>query len=231
MARVVLIGATGDVGRGIAAELLDAGHEVLAVGRHAERLAALAEEFRNSRLLTFIGSVADETAAQALLQQVRSRIPQPDAVIASVNLPMQSATLNTLSLDELVAILRGNVGMHFVAAKAFVPAVRPGGLYLGIGGGMADFVAEGTGPMSMCQAAQRNLFRALALEFAPLDLRFRELLVCSMVAGHSNRAQAHPKWITDREVGRYVRAILERPADFADTLLYLKSKSQVAELA
>ena len=231
MASLLLIGATGDVGRGIAAELLDAGYEVLAVGHHEGRLAELAKVLGHARLRTLVGSVADEAAAQSLLDKARTVVPVFDGVIVSVNLPMKSATLHAQSLDDVIATLRGNVGMHFVAAKAFIPAVRAGGLYLGIGGGMADFVAEGTGVMSMCQAAQRNMYRALALEYADCGLRFHELLVCSMVAGHSNRDKAHPKWITDREIGRYVLAILEQPASFTDTLLYLKSKSQVAELA
>ncbi len=230
MANILLIGATGDVGHGIARVLVASGHNVLAVGRNEQRLNALSASLSSPHLQTLLGSIEDEAHAAQLQELIRIRMPQLDAVVTSVNLPMKTVTLHTLSLDEVTATLRGNVGMHFVAAKTLVPMLRPGGLYLGIGGGMADFVGPGTGLMSMCQAAQRNLFRSLAIEFEERELRFRELLVCSMVAGNSNRDQAHPKWITDEEIGRYVRAILDQPEKFTETLLYLKSKTQVAEL-
>ena len=231
MKNVLVIGATGDVGQGIVAQFLTAGYRVLAAGRSAERLATLAARFGEAILDTVVGSVEDEAAAIRLLAAVRGKASGLDAVITSVNLPLTPRPFAGISLDELTGILRGNVGMHFVAAKTFVPAVNAGGLYLGIGGGMADNVFPDMGHIAMCQAAQRNMFRALALDYAAGDVRLRELLICSLVAGASNRATAHPKWITDQEIGRYVRAIFEQPASFADTILSLKSKAQVAELS
>lgn len=228
MKNVLVIGATGDVGQGVVAQLRHAGYRVMAAGRSAERLAALAAQVTG--LETVVGSVEDETTAARLRDAVHSKMPQLDAVIVSVNLPMAPRSLTGTSLDELMQLLRGNLGTHFVAAKAFVPAIRPGGLYLGIGGGMADNVFPDMGHLAIGQAAQRNMFRALALDWKDIDLRFRELLICSLVAGASNRDKAHPKWITDAEIGRYVRAIIEQPETFTETILSLKSKAQVAEL-
>lgn len=230
MQNVLVIGATGDVGHGVVAQLLEGGHRVAAAGRGRERLDRLAAKLDHPALSTVAGSVEDEAGAARLLDAVRQQLPRLDAVITSVNLPMTERRLLDASLDDLTAILRANVGMHFVAAKTFVPALRAGGLYLGIGGGMADMVFPNMGHLAICQAAQRNMFRALALEYAEAGVRFHELLIRSMVAGESNRAKAHPKWLTDAEIGRYVRAIVEQPEAFTETILDLKSKAQVAEL-
>lgn len=65
---VLVIGATGDVGQGVVAALLQAGRQVLAVARQAQRLQALAQALGSPPALrTLTGSVASDAQAAAML--------------------------------------------------------------------------------------------------------------------------------------------------------------------
>jgi len=62
-------------------------------------------------------------------------------------------------------------------------------LFLGIGGGTADFVIPKLGHMSMIQAARRMLYRSLAME-QPDGAQVRELILVSMVKWRQQSRQS-----------------------------------------
>ncbi|HXQ25082.1 MAG TPA: SDR family oxidoreductase [Candidatus Acidoferrales bacterium] len=229
MPNVLVIGATGDVGQGIVSALLKANYRVIAASRGEDRLRALAHRLGSPASLRAIkGSVESEGTAAVLLEKIRERGDALDTVITSVSAPMKSgAMLFERSADDLSQILRDNLLTHFVAAKIFIPAIAKGGVYLSIGGGLADFVRPGFGHHSMAQAALRMMLRTLAVELEDRPVAVRELLIASMVNGESRRAIAQADWVTDLDIGEHVRAILERPQDFPDLIQTLRSRQQV----
>jgi NAD(P)-dependent dehydrogenase (short-subunit alcohol dehydrogenase family) len=240
MATVLVIGGTGDVGQGIVSVFLKAGYRVIAASRGEERLRGLAQRLGSpAALRTLRGSVEDEATAAALLAAIREDGDSLDAVITTVSAPMKSGVLLfERSADELTDVLRGNLISHFVAAKTFIPAIAKGGVYLSIGGGLADFVRPGFGHHSMAQAALRMMLRTLAVELSDRPVVVRELLIASMVNGESRRSApsaprmgsrgiAQPDGVTDLDVGEHVRAILERPHEFPDLIQTLRSRQQV----
>jgi NAD(P)-dependent dehydrogenase (short-subunit alcohol dehydrogenase family) len=211
----VVIGATGDVGRGIVRVLIERGHRVAAVARNAARLQSLGDEFdRPERLLLIPGSVASDDAARSLLQSVQSVMPRIDHVVVTVNARRESGTLLQLDSDALTERLRADLVSHYTAARTFTPALAQDGVYLGIGGGSADFILEDGIYMSVAQAGLRMLYRGLALELERAALHIRELIIASVVNGASTRAHADPLWVTDQEIGAQVADMLEHPASF-----------------
>ena len=67
----VVIGATGDVGRGIAKALLADGYQVIAVGRTQGKLDALRSDFpADAKMQAVVGSVADEGTGKAAAERV-----------------------------------------------------------------------------------------------------------------------------------------------------------------
>jgi NAD(P)-dependent dehydrogenase (short-subunit alcohol dehydrogenase family) len=227
MKNILIIGAAGDVGQGMVAQFLGAGHRVLAVGRNAQRLEALRDRFASDALLEILpGDISNETAAAALRDAAIERLGRLDAVIATMTAPHRQRSLETITADEFAELFRDNVLTHFVAAKTFVPVVEPAGLYLAIGGGLADLLVPRAGHVGVCQAAQRRLFLALAAELGD-RVRIHELMIYSMVAGASNRAKARPEWLTDDEVGRYAVTMLEQPERFTDPIVKLQSREQL----
>ncbi len=219
---VVVVGATGDVGRGIVRTLLQRGHRVVAVARDPGRLARLAASHAATPLLhTIAGSVGSDSEAAQLVDAIRAVAPSIDAAIISVNSPRQPASLLTHSDQSLASLINGDLLTHFCAVRALAEALQPGGTLLGIGGGSCDFVLHEGIPQSMAQAALRMLYRGLAHEYRDRPLRIRELIVASIVNSDSTRTFADPLWVTDAEIGQRVVEIIERPADYMDPILRL----------
>lgn len=223
---VAIIGATGLVGRGIARALHRAGWAVTAIGRNEGKLAALNAELEG-QAMTVLGSVADDDAAGRTASQLAETGASFDAVIATVNRPVSSQPAFEMSGETLAAFFQENVVPHHSAAKAFIPLLTRGGRYVGIGGGMADFIVPGTVGVSVCQAAQRNLFRHLALEAGERGVSLVELMLYSHIVDPADEAAADPRAIRADEVGAHVLAVLERPDEFKGPILTLKSRKQI----
>lgn len=228
MKKVLVVGATGDVGQGICAALMAEGHRVIATSRNASTLEALRQGLSAHGHLELVpGSVSTEEEGVALRKKVKDLVGTLDVVITSVNLKMGKLPLIERRAEELIEHLQGNLITQFIAAKTLIPAIVEGGMYLSIGGGMADFIVPGNGLSAVAQAAQRNMIRMIAREARGGPVMIRELLLYSHITGVSNRANADPAWFTDEECGRHVLAVLSQPEKFQGPILALKSREQV----
>jgi len=223
----IVIGATGIVGTGIVRALAQGAWRVIGIARNAGRLNHLRDLGMASAVLA--GSVDSDENAVNLALRVKEIAPRIDAVVTSISLPRVSKRLLDTTADELVETIRGDLVSHHCAARAFVPLLAPGGRYVGIGGGMADLTFAGLGPVSICQAAQRNMFRFYALEMAALGVSVVELILVSMIVGSADDATADPRQLRADEVGTHVRATLEQADRFPGPILTLKSRKQVGQ--
>ncbi|GAA3513496.1 hypothetical protein GCM10022234_05300 [Aeromicrobium panaciterrae] len=212
MKRVAVIGATGDVGRGVVREAVSRGWEVVAVSRDASRARDLAS--LGVRIVT--ADLTDESAATALATELDAA--HLDAVVVATNVPSsRTFVLNHQSRDLVDSVARTLLS-HHVTMRAFLPLMDAGSVFLGVGGGMADFVVKGYAHASVAQAAQRMLYRTVAAEWLthPVVL---ELLVQSMVAGDSNRESAPATWLTDAQIGARICDILDDPGSHEGPIL------------
>lgn len=224
---LLVIGATGDVGRGIVAAALATGRTVIASARNAHRLDLLANE-HSDNLHVFVGDLASENSASELWKAANFIAGPIDEVVVSVNAPLAAMPLKECDDVKLQQLFAANVLTHFNAAKVMLPDLGPGGKLVGIGGGMADAVFPHLAPVAMCQAALRNLYRGLAREGRAGPV-VRELMIASMVNGKSKREIAEDSWITDRDIGIHVCALLDDPERFDAPISVLKSRAQVGK--
>ena len=212
MKRLVVIGATGDVGAGIIDEALARRWAVLAVARNAAGLAALTGQRRDPLLSIVAGSVASKQRALTLARAMC--LGPGDSVVVSVNVAWDPKPIAETPAADLIRMFEANLIPHLVAAAVFLPLLSSDSAYVGIGGGMADWVPRHRAVVSMAQAAQRNLYRALADEGPADGPAVREVLIASMVNGRSNRATARPEWVTDRDVGAMVCQVVQNPDSY-----------------
>lgn len=212
MPHLIVLGATGDVGRGVVSDGLARDWQVTAVARTADSLAGLAGTTRTDKLQLVQGSVADKTLATRLLEQLT--ITDDTSVAVTINTPWPRTRAPELHWPDISAYFDAYLGAHLTAAQVLIPALAKGTTYLAVGGGMADFVPSGLIPVSMAQAAARMLFRGLAKDYDAHGVLVRELLVVSMVSGRSTREMAHPSWLTDLELGRQVCDMIANPDQF-----------------
>jgi NAD(P)-dependent dehydrogenase (short-subunit alcohol dehydrogenase family) len=230
MKQVLIVGGTGDVGSGVALELLKAGYRVIAASRGGPKAEALRERYRRERFQLVEGSVTDERSAAALLAAISERASSVDAVIASLNVqPHRPETLLQWDSAELLKTIHSNLITHFVAAKTFIPFVADGGIYIGIGGGMADKIFPYYGYNSMIQSALRTMFRYIDHEAKSRRIEIRELIISAMVTTDSKHNSGDPKfnWIADSEVGQHIRAIIQDPESFPGPVQLLNSPKGV----
>ena len=207
--RVLVIGATGDVGQGVVASCLKRGWTTVAAGRTESTLADLSQRHNDPLLSTVTGSLDSEAAAADLADA--ADLATVSAVVVTVSGPWTPTPVAECGWDTVAEVFAALLRPHVNAAKALVPRLAPGSTYLAIGGGMADAVFPGMAPVSMVQAAQRNLVRAWATENRGSGVNIRELLIAAMVNGHSTRAVATPDWLTDTEIGERVTRLLAAP--------------------
>jgi NAD(P)-dependent dehydrogenase (short-subunit alcohol dehydrogenase family) len=225
--RLLVAGATGDVGQGIVEAALQSGWRVVGAARDPAKLAALAAVHSGAELKTVRGDLSTEDGAQALWAAAQSCFAGIEAVVVAVNAPNVARPVLEWRADDLRGVLDSNLMTHFIAAKTFIPRLLDTGTYVGIGGGAADFVIPGMGQLSMVQAGLRMMYKAIARERRGQGPAIRELLIASMVNGASKRAIADPAWLTDLDVGRHACAILADPAAFPGPVVTLTSKDQV----
>lgn len=211
---VLVIGASGDVGRGVVGAAVDRGWSVTAAARSVVGLAELRSQW--PELPTVIGDVATAEGATALADAAGI---DWSGVVVAVNTAAAAGPLLEMDYAAVAQHLAGNLAPHLHCMQAFLPKLDAGAVFLGIGGGMADFVVPGMAAISMAQAAQRMAYRHAAKEVRTRQVAVRELLIRSMVAGASNRGKAAPAWLTDRQIGERVCEILADPGDVRDPVL------------
>jgi NAD(P)-dependent dehydrogenase (short-subunit alcohol dehydrogenase family) len=220
---ILVVGAAGDVGQGIVAAARTCGWRVVAVGRSADKLTRFDDD---PGIAAIVGDISTEAGAEAIWAGATSSFGPIDAAIVAVNAPNEIRPLAAWRPDELSALFASNVVSHFIAAQIFIPRLPVDGVFLGIGGGTADFIIPKMAPLSVMQAAQRMLYRGLAREQRE-GPAIRELIIVSMVNGQSKRDRAQPDWVTDIEVGQHVCAIIADPERFPGPVLNLRNREQI----
>ena len=228
--RLLVIGAAGDVGQGVVAAVLDAGHAVAAAGRSSGKLDAIAARHPGAAISVVAGDVSTVDGAAKLFADASAALGGVDAVVVSVNAPAAPAPILGMDDAGLADVFAANVLTHFNAAKAILPRLAPNAIFIGIGGGMADFAPPQMAHVSMTQAALRMVYRGLSRETKKTGPIVKELMVVSMVNGESKRDIAEADWLTDLEIGRHVCAVLSDPSSFPDAILKLTSREQVGAL-
>jgi NAD(P)-dependent dehydrogenase (short-subunit alcohol dehydrogenase family) len=227
---VCVLGASGNVGNAIVRELLSAGHRVVAVSRSTDKLQKIRDTYgATGRVQTLEGDVSSDDEAQKLREELIARFGKPRAVVASLSSPAADVPMRIL--DTSTAILKKafdtNCFSHVTAAKALIPALTRGGVYVGINGGLSDLVVPGMGKLSMTQSALRALYRVLAQEASDqksgdLHANVRMLGIYGLVdTGHAPAAA--DRSIPGPQIGRRIAAIIARPQDFPGPILSIKA--------
>ena len=210
---VVVLGATGAIGREVTAELLQRGHHVFAVARNGARLEQLAERVEgDGRLTTLARSVASELEASKLTDALRDQPRRITAVVASLRGPFDSGRLLSRSASELLRLLDQDVITNFIAAKHLLPllAGTPPGLYLTLGGPTASCGWAGYGHVSIAAAANQMLTQVVREEAKDLPVIVQQLQIGTPVRTEANTSCACPEWIGADTVARRVAALVEQ---------------------
>ena len=178
-ARVLLTGATGGIGRAIAAELLQHGAAVLLTGRSPARLAALSRALAPTAVLqsrvAWHATDLDDAAALPLLCEA--------AVAWQANVLVNNAgtssfgRLETLGADHLEQVLRTNLLAPMRLTQALLPWLRsrPQAQVIQIGSVLGRLGLPGYSVYSASKFGLRGFSEALRRELRGSPVRVQYL--------------------------------------------------------
>jgi NAD(P)-dependent dehydrogenase (short-subunit alcohol dehydrogenase family) len=231
---VCVLGASGRVGNLVVRQLLAAGFRVVAVSRSVDKLSRISTTYSNTgRIGTLQGDVSSEAQAADLMNRFSAAFGNPHGVVASLSSTDVDGPMRILDspTDTLRKAFETNFFTHVIAAKAWIPALSSGGVYVGINGGLADFAAAGMGQLTTTQSAIRSLYEVVAREAQdpkrPQDHRpfVRVLELYGLVDDGSAPISRTELRIGGSVVGTRVADIIARPMEFPGPVLTLKSKA------
>jgi len=195
----VLIGATGNIGAGLIAAHLDAGANVVIVGRDTGRLQATRDRSADrDRIIPVAGDVSTLAGAEQLAEAVTGQVGQPDHVVVGLNAWMQGDPFWAVDQDAWQRALDITTS-YFAASRALAPTLRRGGSLTHILGLSAYMALPLASPVTIYGGALRAMRPAFSQDLGE-QVRVNSAAF-AFIATTSRGAQVSPDWITDRQVG------------------------------
>lgn len=218
---LVVLGATGCIGRDAVAEALRDGHAVVAVARDADALDALCAAHPGAPLIPLVASLSSDAGGDALGE----RLDALDRPIAGVVAAIRGTPMRGRLLDQPGEFLRRRIDEdllpHLFAARQLLPRLSASGLgsYVLVGGPGADFPWAGYGHHSIAEAALRMLARVLHDEARALGVRVHLLGVNAPLRTIKNARHACAGWPSPRAVARRALALASRAESASDAVV------------
>jgi NAD(P)-dependent dehydrogenase (short-subunit alcohol dehydrogenase family) len=219
-AALLVLGATGIVGRGIVRAAVEAGRPVIAVARDQAGLEQLRAAHSDADIAVLAGSVANDEDGATLVAALRGIARPIVGVVAAVAGPGGRGRLLDQPTEALRCKLDADLLPHLAAARALLPLLADagrGGSYVLIGGPGSELPWAGYGHRSVAAAALRMLARALHDEARAMGIRVQLLSVDAPVRIEAQRANACPQWPTATAIGRRALALVERASAIEPT--------------
>lgn len=172
---VLVTGATGQVGWGIAHASTQSGARLILPTRSADGVDALRREFPDAMILQADLGTVDGLAVVTDAIDVAGGL---DHVVAPIGAWWQKGDTLSQGSHELVSLLGVYVGAQFALAKVAAPHLRRShGSYTMVTGAAGESVIPGAGLLVVAVRAQYALADVLAEEHREDDFRFNEVRI------------------------------------------------------
>ncbi|HEY6234175.1 MAG TPA: SDR family NAD(P)-dependent oxidoreductase, partial [Candidatus Elarobacter sp.] len=169
MSVVVVTGASSGIGRALALRAARAGYDVVAIGRNAAALDAVAQRVRTEpgRIVTAVFDVSDPANALPIVDLAREKFGRIDVLVNNAG----HVAVGALS-QQTDDALRAQFGTHVIGPVALVrealPLLREShGIVFMLGSGVARVPVGGLGAYAPSKAATRSATSVLRRELKP----------------------------------------------------------------
>lgn len=219
MTQALVTGATSGIGRAIALALRDTGHDVVAVGRDRDALAALGREGLTPLPL----DLGDRAAVRQALRGLEPDVLVNNAGIMPPLVPF--CDLDEEAMDQAVAV---NLGSVLTVTRAVAPGMRARGrghiFFTGSTAGHAPFANLAV--YCATKAAVGGFAQALRLDMAPHGVRVTEI-----VAGRVETGLYRALLPDEARAAMYADGSAVQPADVAAMVLAVLRLPQAVDVA
>lgn len=168
--RALVTGASRGIGAAIALALADQGADVaITYERSADRAAEVVAKIQalGRRAVAIAANSADATAVKRSVEEAVTALGGLDILVNNAGIA-RGGPVETMSLEDIDAILAVNVRSVVLASQAAIPHLPGGGRIISIGSCLAERVAfPGITVYSMSKSALLSFTRGLARELGP----------------------------------------------------------------
>lgn len=212
---VLVLGATGEVGRGVVRAGVEAGRPLVAVAADAAGLDALRVTHPHAALMTLVADIRSDADAATLASRLRGTGVALDGVVASIAGAHACGRLIDQPADVLRRALDDDLMPHLFAARHLFPLLPHDGAhgYVVIGGPGGDYPWAGYGQCSIAAAALRMMVRVLHDEAGRHGLRVQLLSLDAPLVHDADATQDGDTLPKAVALGRRALAMLGRGRD------------------
>lgn len=207
---IVVLGATGDIGRGVVQAAVESGRAVVAVADDVDGLRRMVERHPFALLTTVFAALHNDAAAAHLAVQLREAGQPLSGVVAAIAGKRVCGSLINQSVDVLRQALDDDLMPHLFAARHLLPLLPSNGShgYVLIGGPGGDYPWAGYGHCSIAASALRMLARVLHDEAGRAGLRVQLLSLDAPVGSDDGTACTGMGWPNALAVGQQAISML-----------------------
>jgi 3-oxoacyl-[acyl-carrier protein] reductase len=176
LGKVALItGASRRIGRATAIKLAEYGADIVIHAKTSrDEVEAVAEEIRSCgrRSLVQLADVTDERAVATMADRIQQTFGRLDILVNNASV-RRHAPFTSMTMNEWREIMSVILDGAFLCSRAAIPLMIAGGsgVIVNIGGVSAHIGAHERAHVSAAKAGLVGLTKALAVEFAPDNIR------------------------------------------------------------
>ncbi|MBM3432762.1 MAG: SDR family oxidoreductase [Bacteroidetes bacterium] len=214
--KVLLVGATGGIGRRAAALLRQSGADLFLTGRKANALSELATELSIPALQTALVDLQDPSSLECLSTSFFSVFPQIDVLVNASGIGIIKP-LEQLEEDDFRRTLEVNLTAPFVLMKKFLPSMKQAGkgLVIHIPGVLGKVPMAGAAAYSASKYGLVGMIQSLREECKRTQVRFTLLYLGGVDSpfwdGIDLRVQ-RDKMIVAEEAAKAIWFLCQQPA-------------------
>lgn len=227
----LITGAASGFGEAMAHRFADRGARVAIVDLNLNKAQGVADAIGADKAIALRADVSKRADIEAVVAATTERFGVPDIVINNAGYTHKNQPALEVDEETFDRVLAVNIKGIYLMVQAVVPAMRDngGGVILNVGSVSGIRPRPGLSWYAGSKGATNVLSKALAVEFAPMNIRVNAIApvmgVTGMLAdfmGMEDTPENRGKFLASIPLGR-----LCEPADVAEAALYLASADYI----
>ncbi len=176
--QVLLVGATGGIGKKTAKLLAWSGATIFLTGRNADKLKNVAIECGVPLERIFVGDITNANDIQALKEKYFTEMQSIDILINAAGIGIIK-TIDSLDENDFLLSLQNNLIGPFLLVKAFLPAMKEvkKGLIINIPGVLGKVPMAGAAAYSASKYGLVGMMQSIREELKRTEIRITNLFL------------------------------------------------------